>query len=194
MSNLIGAFRKISIHIVDINAFFRYFPSRVCAYMNEKTLAQYFHEVREYPEKVKTLEEAYAPGYISVPKLASPRVIKTHFPFSLIPPSVMDVQAKIIYVARNPKDVAVSYYYLCRKARSIGYINDFPLFWDYFERGLSNTHHCVNLISHWNNFKSLSQPRTHHIRNMWRKVGSIATIRMCCFYFMKIWLRYVSDP
>lgn len=108
--------------------------------MSEKTHAQFLYEQREYPEKIKILKEMHKPGYEYIPKMASPRVIKTHFPFSLMPPSVMGVQAKTIYVARNPKDVAVSYYYLCRSARSIGYVNNFPLFWDYFERGLSNFH------------------------------------------------------
>lgn len=106
--------------------------------MSEKTEAQILYEQRDDPEKVKSINEIYTPGYEYMPKLASPRIIKTHFPFSLMPPSVKDVQAKTIYIARHPKDVAVSYYYLCRRARSIGYVNDFPTFWDYFERDLSN--------------------------------------------------------
>lgn len=43
---------------------------------------------------------------------------------------------QVVYVARNPKDVAVSYYHLCRLYRTTGYVGDFPKYWDYFERAL----------------------------------------------------------
>lgn len=76
------------------------------------------------------------PGYEFMPNIAEQRFIKTHLPFSLMPPSVMDKQAKVIYVARNPKDVLVSYYYLSRTFRTTGYVNDFEQFWEYFEKNL----------------------------------------------------------
>ena len=41
------------------------------------------------------------------------RVIKTHLPFELLPPNLAD-KCKVIYVARNPKDVALSYYHFTR--------------------------------------------------------------------------------
>lgn len=133
-------FNNISCCKLD---FVRYFFSpSICAYVSEKTQAQFLYEQRHDPEKIAILNEIYIPGYEYMPKMASPRVIKTHFPFSLMPRSVMEVPAKVIYVARNPKDVAVSYYYQCRRARSIDYVNDFSLFWDYFERDLSNVHNA----------------------------------------------------
>ena len=39
----------------------------------------------------------------------SPRIIKTHVPYSMLPPNALEV-SKVILVARNPKDVCVSYY------------------------------------------------------------------------------------
>ncbi|CAH1389884.1 unnamed protein product [Nezara viridula] len=43
--------------------------------------------------------------------LPSPRYIKTHLPVSLLPEQIWTVKPKMIYVTRNPKDVAVSYYH-----------------------------------------------------------------------------------
>ncbi|XP_072044653.1 LOW QUALITY PROTEIN: sulfotransferase 1C4-like [Amphiura filiformis] len=40
--------------------------------------------------------------------LPSPRLLKSHLPFQLLPPDIMKKKAKIVYVARNPKDLAVS--------------------------------------------------------------------------------------
>ncbi|XP_050498562.1 sulfotransferase 1E1-like [Diabrotica virgifera virgifera] len=64
------------------------------------------------------------------------RFIKTHNPFSLMPPNLLDVGCKVIYVARNPKDVAVSYYHLAKTYRTFCYVGDFPQFWRYFQDGL----------------------------------------------------------
>lgn len=44
----------------------------------------------------------------------SPRFIKTHLPFELLPTELDKVKPKVIYVARHPKDLCVSYYHHCK--------------------------------------------------------------------------------
>ncbi|XP_072041098.1 sulfotransferase 1C3-like [Amphiura filiformis] len=49
--------------------------------------------------------------YEIVDKMKSPRTIKSHLSGHLLPPDVFKKKARIVYVARNPKDMCVSYYY-----------------------------------------------------------------------------------
>ncbi|XP_042188772.1 uncharacterized protein LOC103182604 [Callorhinchus milii] len=42
----------------------------------------------------------------------SPRLSVTHLPYHLVPKGLKDKQGKVIYVARNPRDVLMSLYYL----------------------------------------------------------------------------------
>ena len=39
-----------------------------------------------------------------------PRILKTHLHFEMLPHEVNEKKPKVIYVARNPRDVVVSYY------------------------------------------------------------------------------------
>ena len=66
-----------------------------------------------FRERVPFLERAHHPSaeHPDINTLPSPRILKTHLPHNIIPKSVTeDSKCKYIYVARNPKDVAVSYF------------------------------------------------------------------------------------
>lgn len=56
----------------------------------------------------------------------------------------MVVQLQIVYVARNPKDVAVSWYKLNQAFKTQGYEGDFPKFWHYFKNDLSKLENVQN--------------------------------------------------
>ncbi|KAL4233403.1 sulfotransferase [Mactra antiquata] len=58
--------------------------------------------------------EFMTPGVKEIEKMQKPRFIKSHLPYSLLPTSVHEKKPKIVYIARNAKDVAVSYYYFVR--------------------------------------------------------------------------------
>ncbi|XP_071534692.1 sulfotransferase 1B1-like isoform X1 [Panulirus ornatus] len=56
------------------------------------------------------LEYPY-PGIKSLADRTGPRYIKTHLPITLLPPSFENSKAKLIYITRNPRDTAVSYFH-----------------------------------------------------------------------------------
>ncbi|XP_031780670.1 sulfotransferase 1C4 [Nasonia vitripennis] len=70
--------------------------------------------------------------YETARSMPSPRFIKTHFPLSLVP-NILKSDCKTIYVARNPKDVAVSYYHFHKTVKVYDYGGEFDKFWDYFQ-------------------------------------------------------------
>ncbi|EEB17322.1 conserved hypothetical protein [Pediculus humanus corporis] len=61
-----------------------------------------------------------------VENLTSPRFIKSHLPWELLPKDLKIVQPKVVYVARNPKDMCVSYYHYCQLVHNMkGSFEDF---------------------------------------------------------------------
>nr|XP_027236584.1 sulfotransferase 1C4-like [Penaeus vannamei] len=63
--------------------------------------------------------------------LPEPRTIKSHLPFSLLTPGLLDT-AKVVGVIRNPKDVIVSFHHHCRLLAGQKYIGTFEDFVKYF--------------------------------------------------------------
>lgn len=85
-------------------------------------------------EKFPYLEYVY-PGLKALKKRPSPRFIKTHMPYHLLPISVRQGHGKVIYIARNPKDVCVSYYHFTRMLSVLNFRGDFDHFLENFVSG-----------------------------------------------------------
>ncbi|XP_077399305.1 sulfotransferase 4A1 isoform X2 [Vanacampus margaritifer] len=74
--------------------------------------------VLEYPQ----------PGLDIIKELTSPRFIKSHLPYRFLPTGMHNGEAKIIYMARNPKDLVVSYFEFHRSLRTMSYRGTFQEF------------------------------------------------------------------
>ena len=69
-------------------------------------------------------------------QVPSPRLIRPHVPLYLLHPELLDT-CKVVYVARNPKDVIVSYYHHHRLMRQVhGYLGTLEQFAQNFMDGL----------------------------------------------------------
>ncbi|CAL8260309.1 unnamed protein product [Boreogadus saida] len=65
----------------------------------------------------------------------SPRLRVTHLPYHLMPHALSQKKGKVIYVARNPKDVLVSYFHFHKFATMLETPKDFNHFFEKFIRG-----------------------------------------------------------
>lgn len=66
----------------------------------------------------------------AVEQLERPRHIKSHLPALLLPDQIWTIKPKIIYVSRNPKDTATSFYHHYRSI--VGYDGPRDHFFDAF--------------------------------------------------------------
>ncbi|XP_050716685.1 sulfotransferase 1C4-like isoform X2 [Eriocheir sinensis] len=66
--------------------------------------------------------------------IPDPRTIKTHLPFSLLHPSMLDT-VKVVYVARNPKDVLLSFMHHSRLFFDLDFQGTVEDFYKYFISG-----------------------------------------------------------
>ncbi|KAB7494193.1 Sulfotransferase 1C4 [Armadillidium nasatum] len=91
-----------------------------------------------------------------------PRIIKTHLPFSLLSPSLLET-CKVIYVARDPRDVVVSYCHFARLLNILDFVGSMS---DFVEHFIDNT--------------LLYGPFWTHLKEAWYKRNH--TNILYCFY------------
>ncbi|KAJ0177434.1 hypothetical protein K1T71_007443 [Dendrolimus kikuchii] len=117
------------------------------------------------------------PSWKRIDETPSPRFIKTHLPLSMLPPNLLST-AKVVYVARDPRDVAVSYYYLHKMiAKSLMRAN-FNHYWEAFKRDLLP---WTPIIAHTNEaWKQRHHPNLHLvfyedlIKDLPKEIGRIS--------------------
>ncbi|KAL9974597.1 hypothetical protein ACROYT_G011650 [Oculina patagonica] len=87
-------------------------------------------------ERVPFLETSFNIGVLPHPDintLPSPRIIKTHLPYHTTPKSATeDTKCKYIYLARNPKDVAVSFFKFVTSLKNFGHGFNGP--WEFYAK------------------------------------------------------------
>ncbi|XP_064015850.1 sulfotransferase 2B1-like [Pogoniulus pusillus] len=84
-------------------------------------------------ERAPWLEQIYFRSALQ--DSATPRLLTTHLPARVLAPSLQHSKAKVIYVARNPKDVAVSFYHFHHLAKFLPDPGSFDTFLTQFLEG-----------------------------------------------------------
>ncbi|XP_042301280.1 amine sulfotransferase-like [Sceloporus undulatus] len=79
----------------------------------------------------------------------SPRLFSTHLPYYLMPEGLRNGRTKVIYVARNPKDVFVSYYHFTKINIHIKDAQDFEIAMERFLAGKMPANLWIDHIEGW---------------------------------------------
>ncbi|KAL6476152.1 hypothetical protein MHYP_G00146510 [Metynnis hypsauchen] len=82
----------------------------------------------ESPNNLVKMPWLEYPGVLDYSSRASPRFFSSHLTPMLLPTGLMDKKAKILYVARNPKDVAVSFFHFSHALTKVGSPKSFEEF------------------------------------------------------------------
>jgi len=79
----------------------------------------------------------------------SPRILKTHLSIDMLPHQIMEKNAKLIYVARNPRDTCVSFYHHWKIMA--GYSGSWDTFFDAFVGDVCGYHtpFLQHVLGYW---------------------------------------------
>ncbi|XP_037826772.1 sulfotransferase family cytosolic 1B member 1-like [Lucilia sericata] len=84
-----------------------------------------------------------------IEKLPSPRLIKSHLPANLLPLQIWEKKQKIIYVARNVKDVIVSSYHFVKNLQMWHGANFHEYVEDFLNNDIIYTHFWSHIVDFW---------------------------------------------
>lgn len=100
---------------------------------------------------VKNDKFPYYRGVKHVEQMQSPRMVKAHAHFDFLPEQLQNGKGRIIYLARNPKDVITSYFHLLQWLNELRDYNDtWPKFFNSFVEGKAL--HCPwprHVLKYW---------------------------------------------
>lgn len=100
----------------------------------------------------------YYKGVKFVEQMPSPRMVKTHLQYDFLPDELQNGKGRIIYVARNPKDVVMSYYHLA-------------LWLDEVSR--EETKNWNTFVQAFTDGKGLHCPWPRHVLKYWEKRNDV---------------------
>ncbi|XP_059057081.1 luciferin sulfotransferase-like [Achroia grisella] len=110
---------------------------------------EWFAELEKVDPKMEKFCEFVNDYLDTIIEAPSPRFIKSHLAFSLLPPNLLDT-AKVVYVARDPRDAAVSFYHHHQIMKINGFQGDFKTFWNlYITNRIEWTPFGANLTEAW---------------------------------------------
>ena len=89
--------------------------SAIASKMDQQYMSQAIHDRVIHLEVGRTFGQS---RYLK--SLKSPRILSTHLPFTHCPSQLKQLNCKVIYIIRNPKDQAVSYYHFHSTAQYLG--------------------------------------------------------------------------
>ncbi|XP_075780141.1 amine sulfotransferase-like isoform X1 [Pelodiscus sinensis] len=107
---------------------------------SQNILSLIYHEGhRDGTENINVIDRVpwleynlYKVDFVSRP---SPRLFTTHMFYNLVPRDLRNRKGKVIYVARNPKDVVVSYFHFSKISVTLETVSDFNIFLEKFLAG-----------------------------------------------------------
>jgi len=120
----------------------------------------------------------------SVEQIPSPRILKVHWALPILPKAVWEKKAKVIYVVRNPKDVAVSFYHFCTALQGLmGFSGDFETCAKQFLDGpvyagpwwLHVNHGTSNSLAHVVHYEDLIKNPREQIKEIAKYLGKTLT-------------------
>lgn len=123
--------------------------------MNQKVKDKLMKENFADPQKIEIIETILDPIW-KLPTASEQRIFKTHLPFKLLPPSIMEQGSKIVYIARHPHDVIVSYYHFGELFASLNCSIDFETHCKLFKQSSCEYTAYIKVVSDVKNknFKS----------------------------------------
>ncbi|XP_005110989.1 sulfotransferase 1C2 [Aplysia californica] len=94
--------------------------------------------------------------------LPSPRFLNTHVFFDKLPSDLLKGNVKMVFVYRNPKDIAVSFYHHHSRLKSYGYEGKFSNYIKRFASGLVSNN---SIFDYWTSFDQglRKNPQIPHI-------------------------------